>query len=202
MAYDIALNKAKEDFKGISPYVAASKSGTDFSEGKFRVKFFNRTFLVSHPEAEVEEEGSEKEPPQELKVLILHYITQADGTPVADKWITYRYLPGAEVSSDFQTRFMNLTINPLLRAFGNDIEGFKRGAIALGGETMNRTGDAAFRFMAFPKIPLACVLYLGDEEVQPSVSVLFDAAAPSYLPTEDLGWMATYFNTMQRYKTK
>lgn len=198
MAYDVALNKAREDFKGFSPYVAASKSGTDFSEGKFRVKFFNRTFLIGHPDGGVEEVGNGENISQQLQVLLLHYLTQADGTPVADKWIAYRNLPGAAF---FAKRFMSMAIDPLTRAFGNDIEGFKRGGLALGGEPMTRTGDAAFRFLALPRIPVACILYLGDEEVQPSVNVLFDASAPSYLPTEDLSLLGTYLNTMHRYKT-
>lgn len=199
MAYDVALNEAKEKFKRLKPYVAASKSGTDFSEGKFRVKFFNRTFLIGHPDGEVEEVGGGGNISQQLHVLLLHYLTQADGTPVINKWIAYRNLPGA---CFFARRFMSMATDPLTRAFGDDIEGFRRGGAALGGEPMTRIGDAAFRFLALPKIPLACILYLGDEEVQPSVNILFDASAPSYLPTEDLSLLGTYLNTMQRYKTK
>ena len=197
MAYDIALGKALEDLKELSPYVAASKSGTDFAGGKFQIKFFDRIFLISHPDGRIEEAESDVTPPQWLHVLLLHYLIQADGTPVADEWIVYRQLPGAGF---FERRFVDMAINPLTKAFGNDIEGFKRGGLALGGTPITRTGDAAFRFLALPKIPMACILYLGDEEVQPFVNVLFDASASAYLPTEDLSLLGTYLNTMQKYK--
>jgi len=199
MGLEIALEKALDDFGKLAPYVAASKSGTDFDNGKFRVKFFNRTFLISHPDGEVEEPGNNEAYPGWLRITLMHYLTQADGTPVTDQWITYRQLPGAGL---FEQRFMNMAIIPLTKAFGDDIEGFKRGGLALGGEPITRTGDAAFRFLALPKIPMACILYLGDEEVQSSVNVLFDAAAFAYLPTEDLSLLGTYLNTMQGYRTR
>ncbi len=200
MAYDAALEKALAEFRTIAPYVAASKSGTDFSEGAFKIPFFNRVFLLSYPAGEIEEIGPAKGPlPRWLRLVFLHYLLQANGTPVADYWITYRQLPGAIF---FEKRFVSMAIGPLTRAFGNDLEGFKRAGAALGGEPISRTGDAGFRFHALPRIPMACILYLGDEEVQPSVNVLFDASAPAYLPTEDLSILGTYLNSMQKYRTK
>ena len=58
-------------------------------------------------------------------------------------------------------------------------------AKALGGESLTY-GDAAFLFPMFPRLRLAVVLYLADEEFSASANVLFDAAAGHYLPTEDL----------------
>ena len=63
---------------------------------------------------------------------------------------------------------------------------------------MSRTGDAAYYFLAFPRVPVACLLYLGDEEVSPSVSVLFDASAPHYLPTEDLSHVGMHLSQVLR----
>ncbi len=196
MAYEEALNKALEDFSGLRPFVAASKSGTEFADGVFDIPFFNRRFRLSYPDGEVEEVDGEEGYPAWLRVLLLHYLTQADGTRLADTWITYRQLPGAGF---FEQRFANMAINPLTRAFGNDLDGFKRGGLGLVGEPITRTGDAAFKFLALPKVPIACILYLGDEEVDPSVNVLFDASAVAYLPTEDLSLLGAYLNTMQRY---
>jgi len=199
MANEIALNKALEDFSKLSPFVAAAKSGADFSQGKFKINFFNRTFMLNHPGGEMEEIAGNKPYPGWLRLVMLHYLLQAGGAAVADEWITYRQLPGA---CFFERRFTNMAINPLTKGFGNDIEGFKRGALALGGEPITRTGDAGFRFRALPRIPLACILYLGDEEVQPIVTVFFDAAASAYLPTEDLSLLGSYLNAMQRFKSQ
>ncbi len=198
MNYGEALGKALEDFGGLRPFVAASKSGVDFAGGNFIIPFFNRKFKLSYPDGEIEEVGGEERYPEWLRILLLHYLTQADGTALADTWIVYRQLPGASL---FERRFMGMCINPLKQAFGEDIEGFKRGGLALGGEPITRSGDAAFKFKALPKVPMACILYLGDDEVQPSLNVLFDATASAYLPTEDLSLLGTYLNRMQRYRT-
>lgn len=200
MPIDDAFQKALKDMQGLSPYVTAAKSSADYSDGKFKVRFFNRTFLIHYPEVKVEEEGSEQPPERWLQVLLLHYLVTADGVPVSGMWVAYRHLPGTRL---FERRFVQMVTTPLVRAFGNDIEGFRKASLSLGGKPMSRTGDAAFRFLALPKISMACILYLGDEEMSPSVNVLFDAAAPHYLPTEDLSLVGSYLSRqMQRYKSQ
>ena len=193
-AWGQALEKARRELPKQSPYVLGAKSGCDFREGEFRLPFFHKRYRISFPEGEAREEGG-GEPAIWLRILFLHYLLTADGTPVADDWIAYRHLPGAEL---FEGRFVNMAIRPLVQAFGQDLEGFKRAAEALGGVPMSRTGDAAFYFLAFPHLPMACLLYLGDEEVSPSVNTLFDASAPHYLPTEDLSLLGSYLSQALR----
>ncbi len=183
MAYDVALAKALEEMKGISPYVVASKSGTDYDGSRFRIPFFNRVFFVYHPEVKVVEEGNTAPVPQNLEIILLHYLLQSSGVPVADEWVAYRQLPG---SSLFESRFIQMTVNPLLQIFGDDVEAFRRAGEAIGGASITRTGDAAFKFMALPRIPMACIVYRGEEGIPSSVNILFDASAEHYLPTEDL----------------
>ena len=60
---------------------------------------------------------------------------------------------------------------------------------------MDRTGDAAFWFMAFPRLRMGCILYAADEEMPPSVNILFDKAAGSYLATEDLSAVGGYLSS-------
>jgi hypothetical protein len=198
MSYDVAWEKAVEDMQGIRPYVVASMSGADYDGGRFRLPFFNRTFIITYPEVRVEEPDEESTPPQWLQVLLLHYLLNAKGVPVADEWIAYRQLPGGNF---FERRFMNMAVNPLRRAFGNDIESFKGAGSALGGMPMSRAGNAAFRFLALPRIPIACIFYLGEEEIPSSVNILFDAASYTYLPTEDLSLVGVYLSyALQGYK--
>jgi hypothetical protein len=182
MGLDNAYEKAQKDMAGLSPNVAASMSGASFDEGRFTVPFFHRSFTIDLP-------GAKTAPPRLLEILLMHYLVHADGTPVSGMWITYRHLPGANL---FEQRFTDMALQPLLDSFGNDAEGFRQAGLAIGGTPMSRTGDAAFRFMALPKIPMGCILYLGDDEVPPSINILFDAAAPHYLPTEDLSYLGLH----------
>ena len=195
MNVDIAYRKAQKDLERVSPNVVASMSGAHFEEGKFIIPFFHRSFLVHHPEVKVEEAGRDTPPPRWLQIIIMHYLINANGTPVSGTWIAYRHLPGALL---FERRFTNSAIQPMLKTFGNDAEGFRRAGIALGGTPMARSGDAAFRFLALPKLPMGCILYLGDEEVPSSINILFDATAPQYLPTEDLSYLGIYLSVALR----
>ena len=198
MPLDDAFEKAIEELRERSPFVVAAKSGASYEDGKFGLDFFDRTFLIHHPETRVEEVATENPPPEWLQVLLLHYLVTAKGKAVADQWVNYRYLPGAYL---FEGKFSQGVVAPLTQTFGNDIEGFRKAGLSLGGTPMTRTGDAAFRFLALPKIPMACILYLGDEEVPSSMSILYDVAAPDYLPTEDLFLVGNYLSTaLQRHK--
>jgi len=183
MANDAAYEKALEEMKEISPFVAASRSGADFDGEKFRIPFFSRVFLVYHPEIKIVEEDNSAPVPQFLQIILLHYLLQANGVAVADDWISYRQLPGSGL---FERRFIQMAVNPLLREFGDDLESLRKVGEAAGGTPMTRTGDAAFRFLALPRIPMACIFYLGEEDISSSVNILFDASAEYYLPTEDL----------------
>ena len=189
MGYDPALQKALEDMRGITPYAVASKAGVDYDGKRFRIPFFNRVFLVYYPETRVVDEATSETADQWLAIIVLHYLIQADGTPVADEWIAYRQLPGA---SFFERRFLQMAVQPLLRAFDNDVEAFKRAGAAIGGIPITRTGDAAFKFIALPRLPMACIFYQGEEGIPSSVNILFDDAAENYLPTEDLSVVGVY----------
>jgi hypothetical protein len=186
MPLDDAFEKSIRELREQSPFVVASKSGASYDDGAFRLRFFNRAFLISYPDIKVKEADAKAVPPEFLQVLLLHYLVTATGKEVADKWIGYRNLPGAYL---FESKFSQGIIGPLIHAFGKDIAGFRQAGLSLGGAPMTRTGDAAFRFLALPRIPMACILYLGDE------------AAPFYLPTEDLFLVGNYLSTaLRRYK--
>lgn len=195
MGLDDAYQKAQEDIARVSPYVVASMSGASFDGERFILPFFQRTFSIQFPDVKVEELESQTPPQRWIEVLLLHYLLHADGTPMSGMWIAYRNLSDVRL---FEQRFTNMAIRPLVDGFGNDAEGFRHAAISMGGTPMSRSGDAAFRFLAFPKIPVGCILYLGDEEVSSSFNILFDAVAPHYLPTEDLSYLGLYLSTALR----
>ncbi len=76
-----------------------------------------------------------------------------------------------------------LNVEPLLRRFGTDLDGFCRSAQALGGKAL-RLGDAAYALYPFPKIPLYYLLWEGDEEFSPRVSILFDETIEAHLAAD------------------
>lgn len=190
MRFEVAFRQALKDLEGQSPYAIASKSGVEYAEGKLRVAFFNRTFLISHPELKFEELGAGAAVPPWLQLLVLHYLVRAKGIPVADEWVAYRQLPGASL---FEQKLQSAIV-PLAGAFDNNLELFRKAGQALGGTPLSRTGDAAFRFLALPRLPLACIFYRGEDELPPSFNILYDGAACFYLPTEDLQLLGIYLS--------
>ncbi len=185
--YGPALDKAVRNLQSLDPWLVALRSDTRYTRltdasGQIEVRFWGKDYIVRYPEISVREVERGQEPPIATRILILHYLINADGTPLADAWISFRELPGGRVYDAAFRRRANLR---LAQAFGSDSDGFVAAAEALGG-TRLAYGDASFLFPIFPRLRLAAILYLADEEFPASANVLFDAAASHYLPTEDL----------------
>jgi hypothetical protein len=120
-----------------------------------------------------------------VAVLLLHYLLTASGAPPAGAWKAYRELPGGLF---YAASFAARAEAPLTRVFGADAAGldaFARSARAAGGEALD-LADAAFTFAALRRVPVAALVWRGDDEEPGEARVLFDAGAGEYLPPEDL----------------
>jgi hypothetical protein len=87
-----------------------------------------------------------------------------------------------------------LKIAPLLERFGEDLEGFRRTAEALGGEPMDMA-DAAYRLRPFPRVPLYYLLWAGDAEFAPRMSVLFDRSIEETLAADAIWGLVSRVST-------
>ncbi|TAK37124.1 MAG: DUF3786 domain-containing protein [Chloroflexota bacterium] len=188
-----AYEKAVQDMSSLVPSAVAARTGAQFDGRAFTLKLFYRTFRIAFPAIAISEIGAQEPPPLWAQILLLHHLQTADGTPVADHWIAFRELPGGRF---FESSYMQQSIAPLVERFGQDLDGFREASRALGGTIMNRTGDAAFRFLAFPQMPIGCILYLADDEMPASVNIVFDESASHNLPTEDVAVLTNYFSNL------
>ena len=59
--------------------------------------YLNQNYRISLPEVAISLSDSAEEVPLKDKILLLHYLTQARGTPLADKSIAYKELPDGVV---------------------------------------------------------------------------------------------------------
>ena len=162
------------------------KSGAQYLETDSQkviiLQYLNQSYQVTLPNVDISLVDSQEKVPIRDKVLILHYLTLAKGTPVADKMITFKELP--EGANYFPT-FSRRTIDPLLDHFGNEPHQLIDAAGKLGGLKVDY-GDAAITINAFSYVPITLVLWRGDEEFTPSGSIIFDATISDYLSTEDI----------------
>ena len=171
----------------------AKKAGSDYQKGedgaKIIIDFFAEPYHIHFPQIEFYS-PSKKTVSLVTRILLLHYLIRADGSPLTGKWVGYKDIPGGLLYAGV---FARRVIEPLVRKFGNSAKWFKEIGKKLGGKSVE-VGDASFILHAFPFIPLQYVLWEGDKEFPPSVQLLFDASVDHYLSLEDivvLGQMAT-----------
>ena len=184
--YRPALELAQRGLRGLDPDSVAERSGAELLHGKdgqeLRLKLLGRVYRVPFPEALVYDLASGTEAGASTTLVVLHYLANADGSPVSHQWIPFRDLPGGNV---YEPAFRRQCIVPLVATFGSNPEPLPHAAEALSG-VQGSMGDASFLFQALPHLPMACVLWRADEEQGAEANLLFDAVAPRYLPTEDL----------------
>jgi len=123
--------------------------------------------------------------PLMTQALVTTYLLTADGTPRAGEWIAFRELPGGLF---YHQAFTGYSGGMLARTLGDDVDAFERGARAVGGWRLTAFGDAAFEFQPLPRIWLAVVYWVGDEDdgFPPRANVLFDRSASHYLILDGL----------------
>ena len=180
--YEEARSLAWEALSARDPAEVASCGlvGLDDS-GRIKVPFLADIFLIDITERRALFENESEVYPF-LSVLILHYLVGAGKDSVSGEWISFREFEGGDA---YFGSFTDRSLVPFKSAFENCPDLLAPAAGLLGGEPVE-FGDIGMRVPVFPKLPLAVVLWRGDEEFPPEVNILFDKTANSILRTEDL----------------
>lgn len=165
------------------PRSLADRCGAKFLGGEIRLIYWNRLLAIAWSDLEMRWLPEGQPCPIFDKAMILYYLQNADGAPLADRWIAYRELPGGIFYSQ---AFQGYSGDRLARALGERPQAFQTAAQALGGIPLPALPGEAFAFQPLPRIRLAAILYPGDEEFPARASVLFDAACSHYMTTDGL----------------
>jgi hypothetical protein len=118
-----------------------------------------------------------------FSLMVLVYLTEAKDIKPTHIWISEKDLRGG---TTFFRGPHRLEVEELVNLFGKDPEAFLRTGKRLGGSEI-LYGDKGFALEVFPKVPLAYILWKGDAEFPPKVSVLFDSTIELHLPL-DIIW--------------
>jgi len=181
------MEKIREELATIDAVVLAARSGATYrklgeARGEFTLNYFGQAFVISYPQFQAYQATTREKGSPEIHFFFLRYLHTADGTSLADRWISYRELPDGMF---YNQAFQGYSGARLVQTFGNELARFKEAAIKAGGEEL-ALGDAAFMFQALPRVPLGVIYWLGDEEFAPYANVLFDASAGHYFSTDGL----------------
>ncbi len=192
-----ALDKALADWAAADPARCAGLAGCETVPGGVLVPFFGQPHLVSHPGGRVETVSQPPKPVHvSIVILLLHHLLMADATPPAERWVPFRDIPGGMF---YAQAFEAHTGPPLGRlvagvdpdAFAAQVAAFRAAGARITGVELD-LADAALRFWALPRLPVAVLLWAGDDEFPGQAKILFDAAAHHYLPVEDLSGMGEW----------
>ncbi len=185
--YELAFKLAREQLAKIADIKQqCQKSGAQYqvkdSQKVITVEYLNRHYEVTLPNIEISAKNSGEAVPLRDKILILHYLIQAKGTPLSNKTITYKELPEGLI---YFPTFVKRAVKPLTDHFGKEPRRLIDTATLLGGKKVEY-GDAAVTINAFRRVLITLVMWQGDEEFHPEASILFDSTITDYLTVEDI----------------
>jgi hypothetical protein len=126
-----------------------------------------------------------------LELLSLVYLLTAGPENPEGEMVGFQELK----SRHFFTGPHELKTGHLLMRFGRDPEGFQRASTALGCEILS-LADASCKIRAFPKVPLFYLLWMGDEEFPPSLSILFDRSIEHHLAADAIWGLVSLVSEM------
>ncbi|MBC7106742.1 MAG: DUF3786 domain-containing protein [Firmicutes bacterium] len=179
-AYAVAL----ESFLRLDPAHMAAAGGASWDPGGrvLRLRYFGRDLEVAAETGEISAGPGPWRLTGNDRTLVLQYLTGASGLPPRGRWLSFLELPDG---GHHYGPFREEALEPLARGFDGRAEEFVKAGRLLGGAEA-RMADAALVIPAFPKLPMAVLLWHGDEEFPARAAILYDSVAPTHLSTASL----------------
>ena len=184
MIYKHVLLEDRREFAGGDPGRMASLSGSEYVPERHavRLRYLNAVYEVSFPDGEIAGDRA-GELNQDEETLLLQYLSQASGGSTTGRWIAFAELPSGMLHD---APFRVEVTKPLAQLFDQRPQHLIWAAKQLGGHAIRLTGDAGVVVPVLPRILLAVLLWVGDEEFPARANMLFDAVSPGYLSTASL----------------
>jgi len=154
----------------------------------FVLPVYNLRYLVLPKSHKILRIGWDDRPVEEemssfFSLMVLVYLTEAKDLKPDHTWVSEKDLKGG---STFFRGPHSLQVRELEERYSRNPDAFLAVGRSLGG-TQILYGDKAFALEVFPKIPMAYILWRGDEEFAARVGVLFDATVEAHFPL-DIIW--------------
>lgn len=187
-AYQESIALARKTLAVMDPEPISIRTGGRWEEnaqgeGLLHLTFWAGECAIRFPEVEIEVITGPKALKSTEQIVILHYLIHARGVPITGNWITFRQIPSGMF---YYEPFVKRCIKPFTAFFGRHPEilrEFSRGLPAL---SSVGPGDISLALRPLPNIPMAFVLWQGDDEFPAEGNILFDETIASFLPPEDI----------------
>lgn len=178
------LDDLRATLRARDPATVAALSGAAWDAGApgFELELIGERCRLAWPDLVALHPGAPEPLAADLQGLLLYYLALADGSDPAGRWVSFRELPDGWL---YHQAFQGYTGDLLARSLANAVDAFDGAAGALNGERLD-AGDRGYVIPCLPRVRLAVVYWLGDDEFEPRAQLLFDARAGRYLTTDGL----------------
>jgi hypothetical protein len=179
------------------------RSGAELGpEGRtYRLRVLNETLAIDPAARRVERvvppaAAAEEAPDDQLALASVAYLLSAQEMALAGRWVSPLELPTGAV---FLRGPHVLPTQPLEDRFGASADVFRRACESLGGQPLD-LADVSYRFLVFPRLPAAVLLWLADDEFDARATFLFDKTAGRQMALDSL-WLVTHLLTTRLINT-
>ena len=118
-----------------------------------------------------------------IELTLLWYLISAKDIPISGEWVRPDSLSGGQI---YLKGSHVLPLDKIVEKYGADAQVFIDRGKQYGGDVLDY-GDAAIRFLPFPRVPVALTLWTADEEFPARTNLLLDANCELQIPT-DIIW--------------
>lgn len=177
----------KRDFKNV-----AEIRNVIYDEEKkeFSIKVFNREYILDCNDETIRRSDDNHIPSAETGVMILNYLSFTENNiDKINKWVSLKEIPNGGMM--FYPAFYKSSIISLINTFGYDSSKLRKCGENLGGKEI-KMGDIAFDFQVFPKVFCRVVIWEGDDEIDPSATILFDSSVQHIMHVESIIGLGGY----------
>jgi len=176
------LEELRQKVRGTSPAQLARAAGGSLQDGTIRLPYWERTIVCLPDRGELS--SADGSPLSTFdQAMVLFHLCTTDGSKPAGSWISFRDLPGGVF---YNQAFQGYSGALLAQRFALDPPAFARAAVSLSGKPAEEISSSAWRFLPFPNLPLAAVLWPGDDELPGQAQVLFDTSASGKMVIDGL----------------
>ncbi len=183
-AFGLAIELASKILEKMDPKDLSKRTGALYlDQDRILLNYLNNSYIVNIRNSQISLKEDEKEEiPLKDRILILHYLTQAKGTPLTNKLITYAQIQGGKF---YCPVFQKRTVEPILRYFGHQPQLLINASEPIGG-VKAKYGDSSISIDPFPFVRFFIIIWRGDDEIPPNGNILFDKNITDYLTAEDI----------------
>jgi len=191
--YKQALELAKKELSQRDPNLIAELAGalihTDPQGNKIMaMNFLNKEITITWPDLGLSIKEANEDLPIQNQVLLLHYLDGVrTGSQLKGEWIAFQDIPDGRFYLD---AFLKRAKDPLVKTFGRNPKLMVEMATEALGAEPYEYGDFSVVLNAFPLVPVALIIWKGDEEFPPEGNILFDGSISDILSAEDIAWLA------------